>query len=509
MSRPVENNNLSFVDDLNPAKDMWNIKAQIIQKWNQGFKMDLILIDEKVIKLQEDDVVILSKFVVGENKDQYKVVAHDYKINFYQCTTVTRVRECQCVEYGFNFIPYKDILQVEAAKSLSIDVARSVVWCGALEFRYSRLGVSGHVDVSHYKRLFLSNVERWYTYKHCFHVGFNDFISKNATNEHVMAVIQHGKCKDWKNQFTVQSDKFATRLFLNEEIDEVNQLRRSLILHHRTDNVKKHVDEISEIEKEMSCVVVATIKIVQEDYGWFYVACRKCFKKVIPKTEYLQNVENVSEEILQMSTTALVCPKCGSECTSINIRFKLQVRVQDDTGSVSFVMFDRDVHKIVGLAASDIRERQMKANDTESFPHEISRLVDKKLAFKIDVSEFNLKNDYHVYTVQKTCDDLVIIAQLVMGDDNGNENADEVTQEATEIKDVNLLECSQDIVSITVDSSVVQIEKDFSSSPNRKRTVQDVDVVNVSELSSNMRRGRSHLSFTIRSLSKTCVTRVK
>ncbi|KAM0050071.1 putative nucleic acid-binding protein [Helianthus debilis subsp. tardiflorus] len=82
------------------------------------------------------------------------------------------------------------------------------------------------------------------------------------------------------------------------------------------------------------------------------------------------------------------------------MRFKVQVRVHDESGSVSFVMFDRDVQKFLGLAASDIRERQVNANDT-GFPHELFRLVDKKVAFKIVVSEFNLKNDYRVYTVQK------------------------------------------------------------------------------------------------------------
>ncbi|XP_022014818.1 replication protein A 70 kDa DNA-binding subunit A-like [Helianthus annuus] len=384
--------------------------------------MDLIFIDEKGAKIQggikshlipvfygqiQEDVVILSKFGVGENKDLYKVVVHDYKINFYRCTNVTPVRDWQGVEYGFNFRAYQDILQGEALKSLSVDVAGSVAWCGDLEF-FGR-------PPKETKKITFDIQD----------LIFNEFISKTPAHEHVMVVIQHGKCKEWKGQFTVQSDKFATRMFLNEEIDEVNQLRRSLILKHGqgsgstsqtilssqtifplhkefvTDGVKKHVDEISEIEKEMSCVVVATIKIVQEEYGWFYHACRKCFKKVISKSEYLQNVENVSDDILQMPATSLVCPKCSSECTSITTKFKVQVRVQDETGSVSFVMFDRDVQKILGLAASDIGERQLKANDTESFPHEISRLVDKKVAFKIDVSEFNLKNDYHVYTVQK------------------------------------------------------------------------------------------------------------
>ncbi|KAJ0846149.1 putative nucleic acid-binding protein [Helianthus annuus] len=138
MSISVDSNNLSFVNDLNPAKDMWNTKARIIRKWNQGYKMEIIFIYEKGAKiqggikshlipvfdgqLQEDAVVILSKFGVGENKDLYKVVVQPYKINFYRCTIVTRVRDWQGVEYGFNFRAYEDILQGEALNALSVDL---------------------------------------------------------------------------------------------------------------------------------------------------------------------------------------------------------------------------------------------------------------------------------------------------------------------------------------------------------------------------------------------------
>ncbi|XP_022032893.1 uncharacterized protein LOC110934004 [Helianthus annuus] len=519
MSISVDSNNLSFVNDLNPGKDMCKMKARIIRKWNQGYKMDLIFIAEKGAKIQaEDDVVILSKFGVGENKDLYKVVVQPYKINFYRCTTVTPVRYWQGVEYGFSFRAYQDILQGEALNSLSVDIAGSVVCCGDLKFfgRPPKETKKINIDIQDLEGKVL-RCTVWNDYA----LQFKEFISKIPAHDHVM---------------------FATRMFLNEEIDEVNQLRRSLILKfgqgssstsqtilssqtvfplHKefvTDGVRKHVDEISEIEKEMSCVVVATIKIVQEKYGWFYTACHKCFKKVMGKSEYLQNVENVSDDIVQLPATSLVYPKCRSECIAIttNLRlifeysfavylviciyfkFKVQVRVQDESGSVSFVMFDRDVQKLLGLAASDIRERQVKANDTGCFPYEIFRLVDKKVAFKIDVLEFNFKNDYRVYTVQKTCDDPEIIAELVGADGNGDENTDEVA----EVKDVNISESSQvsaertsrDVISVKADSSAIEVEKDSGSSPNGKRIAQDVDVVNVGELSTNGRRTRKKLS---------------
>ncbi|XP_035837691.1 uncharacterized protein LOC110898678 [Helianthus annuus] len=379
------------------------------------------------------------------------------------CTTVTRVKDWQGVEYGFNFRAYEDILQGEALNALSVDVVGSMISCGDHEIfdRPAKETKKMNFDIEDLDGKVL-RCTVWNGYA----LQIKDFISKIPPHEHVMVVLLHGKCKEWKGEYTVQSDKFATRIFLNQEIDEVDELRRRHILKfgqgssstsqtilssqsifplHKefvTEGVKKHVDEISEIEEEMSCVVVATIKIVQEEYGWFYAACRKCFKKVMAKSEYLQNVENVSDDILRLPATSLVCIRCHIECTSVTTKFKVQVRVQDESGSVSFVMFDRDVQKLLGLAASDIRERQVKANDT-GFPHEIFRLVDKKAAFKIDVSEFNLKNDYRVYTVQKTTEGPVIIAELVGGDGNGDENTDEVTQEVANVKDVNLSDSSQ------------------------------------------------------------------
>ncbi|XP_021991424.1 replication protein A 70 kDa DNA-binding subunit A-like [Helianthus annuus] len=460
ISISVDSNNLSFVNDLNPGKDMWNMKARIIRKWNQGYKMDLIFINEKGAKiqagiksylipvfdgqLQEDVVVILSKFGVGENKDLYKVVVQPYKINFYRCTTVTHARDWQGVEYGFNFRAYEDILQGEALNALSVGSMLLDLWF-VVEILKSL------IDLQRILRRSISILKTWskllFT---CAVMGkvlrcivWNDyalqiknFISKIPPHEHVMAVIQHGKCKEWKCEYTVQSDKFATRIFLNEEIDEVNELRRSLILKfgqgsgstsqtilssqsvfplHKefvTDGVKKHVDEISEIEKEMSCVVVATIKIVQKSMVGFM---------------FPVNVENVSDDIVRLPATSLVCPKCHSECTSITTKFKVQVRVQDESGSVSFVI---------------VQSR--------------------------------------VYTVQKTCDDPVITVELVGGDGNGDENTDEVTQE--------------DAVSVTANSSAVEVEKDSGSSPNGKRMAQDADVVNVGELSTNVRRTRKKLT---------------
>ncbi|XP_022022570.1 uncharacterized protein LOC110922610 [Helianthus annuus] len=280
---------------------------------------------------------------------------------------------------------------------------------------------------------------------------FKDFLDIKNPTESVMAVIQHGKINEW------------------HEIDEVFQLRKSLLVQQGQaggsssqsilssttvfpvrqefliDYPKKNVDDIIEIETTMSCVVVATIKIVQENYGWFYPACRKCFKKVLTKTEYLQYAQTIAESVMNLAPTSLVCPKCEEECTSVTIKFKVHVRVQDETGSVTFVMFDKDVMKIVGSSASDIREHQVKSNDTQSFPFEHTQFLEKKLAFKVDITQYNLNHDYRVYTVQKICDDPDILDELVADNvvSRDGDVADEVSQEVWDSKAVQLSEDSQ------------------------------------------------------------------
>lgn len=76
-------------------------------------------------------------------------------------------------------------------------------------------------------------------------------------------------------------------------------------------------------------------------------------------------------------------------------------------------MFDRDVARLVGISAGDVRDRQMKSGDMEKFPHELDNIVNKLLAFKVVVSNHNLSKNYHVYTVQKLCDDMDVVTDLM------------------------------------------------------------------------------------------------
>jgi len=167
------------------------------------------------------------------------------------------------------------------------------------------------------------------------------------------------------------------------------------------------------LQQKAIFVVLATIKMVEEDFGWFYAGCRTCNKMVVTKGKYLEVVGEDVETVEKAPPDSLWCTKCKFQATSIIPRFKVQVRVQDGTGSVSLVLFERDVNRLVGLSSNDIRERQLKAEETDKFPYELNRMVNKLVAFRVEVDEYNRDNTYHVYTVKNTTDAPSVIDELV------------------------------------------------------------------------------------------------
>ena len=48
----------------------------------------------------------------------------------------------------------------------------------------------------------------------------------------------------------------------------------------------------------------------------------------------------------------------------------------------------------------------------ETYPEDLDTLVGKKCVFKIQVSNYNLNNNYHVFTVNKLTEDESIIKEL-------------------------------------------------------------------------------------------------
>nr|XP_043627849.1 uncharacterized protein LOC122599410 [Erigeron canadensis] len=240
-------NKITLVEQLDASKDFINMKVKIIRRWiNQIQRLEMVLVDEKGAKIQcsikkdlvpmfdkvikEDAAVIIKRFGVGKNDNPFPVVPHKLKCNFYKTTEVQHGVPFTYSGYGFSFLPFNEITLTKARDKdvLNIDVIGCVSWCGNLEVFKSATQTSKRFNM---ELKDLDGRTQRCTLWNDYAVQFNANLEQNKSEEHVIAILQHALINEWKENLTVQTDKFGTRIFINEDIQEANDFRR------RYDNV--------------------------------------------------------------------------------------------------------------------------------------------------------------------------------------------------------------------------------------------------------------------------------
>ncbi|GKF45272.1 replication protein A 70 kDa DNA-binding subunit B, partial [Tanacetum coccineum] len=89
-------------------------------------------------------------------------------------------------------------------------------------------------------------------------------------------------------------------------------------------------------------------------------------------------------------------------------RFKIIVRIFDETGTAQVVIFDNNVYKMTKLSAWEIMEKQGMDAD-RYFPDDLNQIIGKQYLFKVKYSEFNHNNNSHVYRAEKVTEDVETI----------------------------------------------------------------------------------------------------
>ena len=94
---------------------------------------------------------------------------------------------------------------------------------------------------------------------------------------------------------------------------------------------------------------------------------------------------------------------------TLNFRMKVIVRVIDDTGSASLVMFDDMIVKLCGVDCYGlIKEYGPEVDDY--FPAELNTMVGKKVLFHFEYTDFHVSNNNHVYQVKLISDEEAMIS---------------------------------------------------------------------------------------------------
>ncbi|GKA04759.1 replication protein A 70 kDa DNA-binding subunit B [Tanacetum coccineum] len=137
----------------------------------------------------------------------------------------------------------------------------------------------------------------------------------------------------------------------------------------------RNINELIDLPKICEVyVIVATVILIQEEEGWWYLGCRKCNKKVVRVDEVL-DPEDKDTSASVKGTNGFFCKTCDVPCSSVVTRFRMQCRVQDETGTASLVLFEKEVKSLLnGASAYQLLATRERLDE---FPSDFNRIINR------------------------------------------------------------------------------------------------------------------------------------
>ncbi|PWA43049.1 nucleic acid-binding, OB-fold protein [Artemisia annua] len=224
---------------------------------------------------------------------------------------------------------------------------------------------------------------------------FDTFGANNEQAGHVVLILQLAKIKCWLGDTSLCPIMSGSKVYVNDDLPEVMSFRKRYqdrCSYKGSDfevtsfnPPKTYVDldkflkgaklmnvgDIRDTTNETTIVIYAKIHKIFKEFSWSYPVCKQCGR--------------IAKE--NDSLHSWPCDRHGV-MASIVERYKLVVRVIDDTCSTSLILSDN------------------------MFPRELDAIVGKKLLFRFFYSLYNMNTDDHVYLVKMISDDKCIIKKF-------------------------------------------------------------------------------------------------
>ncbi|XP_019150976.1 PREDICTED: uncharacterized protein LOC109147773 [Ipomoea nil] len=131
--------------------------------------------------------------------------------------------------------------------------------------------------------------------------------------------------------------------------------------------------------------VAGRIVGVESLCDWYYISCKT----------------NSCKRKLTESGGMLYCAGCKSYWQEGIIRYRVIVRVANETGDAPMLLWDRECADLVGITAGDLKENYPRGNN--SIPMELGRLCGMSMLFRIAMKKDQVESYYSAFTVLRVC----------------------------------------------------------------------------------------------------------
>ncbi|KAL4598102.1 hypothetical protein ACB092_11G035100 [Castanea dentata] len=410
-------------------KDNSKLKVRVLRMWDainiannhDLISLDMILVDKEGTlihanirknlaqsfrpQLNQGSIYTITNFLVEENKGNYRPVHNQLKILFNSTTSVSKFNgfDHSIPQSQFEFAVYGTIASRCYDNTYLTDVIGILDYIGAIE----EIKTRGRPTKMRNIQLLLEESKsiRTTLWGNTTQQIDDDFYKTNKGP--FILIITSTIVKSFRGEYQLSST-FATKLYVNLDIPEVAEIRNKyttmnitvkdllpkglpkpqdeeLALHN-----KKTVAEIKNLEwnsntKDLLVTCNAKIININNKYGWYYVACLICKTKV-------KQVNGV-----------LWCERCKNQPKFAVPSYRIQVQVQDETGSTTFILFDKGAERIISKTAKELAEMQEEIFklDGNTIPKEIQKIIGNEYLFQLHLDEYNLKYGKENYTVSK------------------------------------------------------------------------------------------------------------
>ncbi|XP_024013970.1 uncharacterized protein LOC18022133 [Eutrema salsugineum] len=143
---------------------------------------------------------------------------------------------------------------------------------------------------------------------------------------------------------------------------------------------------------------MATIMSIDTEFGWYYMSCKVCSKKVLPLDMDLLKEQYPGRPFPKQLWK---CGKCKDDVESVVPAFMLTFRVMDNTGETKFLLFDKLAMEVVNQTAAQLTESVEEIQDPDVLPLPISNICGKTFLFKLSIESSNIVFNSDVYKVTK------------------------------------------------------------------------------------------------------------